>query len=130
MSWRALTLWLSIQVTLSAIACVALRAWISLDPQHAPTETRILTVWRDGQSVGRQVFSRAVTDSDGPACKGSCTRIVDRVVDEGPLPAAPLLFAISVVAARDGIAASIAGQTAYLTPDDLLARQAESQGAR
>jgi hypothetical protein len=40
---------------------------------------------------------------------------------EGRLLALPVLSMFSLVALRDGLAASHAGQTAYLTPDDLVA---------
>jgi hypothetical protein len=52
------------------------------------------------------------------------------VIDDGPLlSVSPLALALSIVAGRDGIAASYAGRAFYLTPDDLLMRQASRDGA-
>jgi hypothetical protein len=52
-----------------------------------------------------------------------------RIVGEGPVLVSPdALFALSFVPGRDGIVAAIDGRTAYLTPDELLARQTYDHG--
>jgi hypothetical protein len=128
MSPRALLGLLAGYTLLLALACVGLRAAVSLDPQHAPLATRIVTDWRDGRAIARTLSAGPPSASAAP-CGPGCTRTIDRVIDEGPLPSfSPLWFALSIVAGRDGIAASYAGRTFYLTPDDLLARQATRDG--
>lgn len=121
MSPRTLTWIVCLHVAATVFACLALRAWIAL----APSDVRLVSNWRDGRLIDRQVGGGA----DVQACSAPCTQIIERVVAEGPLPMSPpLLLALSIVAGRDGIAASIDGRSAYLTPDDLLARQAEAEG--
>jgi hypothetical protein len=110
-----------------ALACAALRGAVQLDARHAPLATRIVTDWQDARVIARSL-------SEGPpqmqaACAPGCTRTIDRVIDEGPLLSfSPLVLALSIVAGRDGIAASYAGRAFYLTPDDLLTRQATRDG--
>ena len=60
-----------------------------------------------------------------------CTRVIERIVDEGPLPYVNArLFSVSLGAGRDGMAAQLGGRTAYLTPSDLLSRQvSDEEGA-
>jgi hypothetical protein len=122
MSPRALTWLLCSHLAATALACAALHVWIGLRPASG---VRIVSDWRDGRRIARHV-----ADSAEP-CSAPCTQLVERVVAQGPLPMSPpLLLALSIVAGRDGIAATLDGRTAYLTPDDLLARQAEAEGVR
>ena len=116
---------------LLGLACGALWSALRLDPQRAPSdEVRIVSLWRDGQRSARHVVTSEAAALQLP-CGAGCTRSVERVVDEGPLPATPrALFAVSVVAGRDGIHASLGSRSVYLTPEDLLAQQATKSGAR
>src|SRR5262249_45324665 len=64
-------------------------------------------------------------------CAPDATLVVDRIVADGPLPVfSRALFAMTIVAGRDGIAASLDGRTSYLTADDLLVRRASREGFR
>jgi len=129
-SGRALSRLLSGYVLLLGLACAGLWSALHLDATGAPSETRIVSLWRGGQRFAREV----VQDEASVGlmkCKRGCTRIVERIVDSAPLPGSPaILFAISVVAGRDGIEARLGDKTVYLTPDDLLAQQAARGGAK
>ena len=57
------------------------------------------------------------------------TLVYETVAGEGPVLLHPDgAFALSFVPGRDGIAVTLGDRTEYLTPDDLLARQAFDQG--
>jgi hypothetical protein len=120
--------WYALALCVSAL-CI--RAIMHLDPQRAPTATRIVSVWKGGERVARAIVHDDSLPSTDACDPGACTRIVERVVDQGPLPTAPpLLFALSIAAGRDGIAVELGDRKLYLTPDDLLAQQASQTGAR
>jgi hypothetical protein len=122
-SWYALAL---------CAAALCLGAMMHLDPRRAPTATRIVSVWKHGSRVARTIVQTDSAPSSTDACKaGDCTRIVERVVDDGPLPSGPpLLLALSIAAGRDGVAVELGDRKLYLTPDDLLAQQAGRTGAK
>jgi len=112
-----------------SIACAVLRAVIYLDPHAAPSQKRIVSVWRGGQRIAQRVVTSDPRSVLMPACPG-CLRIVERVVDEGPLISfTPWLLAASLVSGRDGYSVELGGRKLYVTPSDLLARQA-SPGTR
>jgi hypothetical protein len=82
----------------------------------------IVSGWRKGELVVREV---------GRALDGipDVTFVDEHVVGEGPFIASvEPVFALSIVAGVDGVAATYGGVTAYLTPDELLARQAYDRG--
>ena len=64
------------------------------------------------------------------AARAAGGELVYEVIErEAPLPTWPEpLFAVSLVPGRDGVALTLDGRTAYLTPDDLLARQIYDRG--
>jgi hypothetical protein len=130
MSPRALLRLSIVYLLLLAAACAVLRAMTHLDPAHLASEIRIVSVWRNGQRIGRVVIHGDAKDDLAQDCR-RCTRIVERVIDSGPLPSfSSLLFALSLAAGRDGIAVQLDSRTLYWTPSDLLAHQASSEGAR
>lgn len=111
------------------LACVSLRSAMYLDPHAAPTATRIVSLWQRGQRIAQQVVQG---DPRGvlPASCSDCTRIVERLIDEGPLPSfSPWLLAASLVPGRDGYAIELDGKKHYVTQTDLLARQASAGGS-
>ncbi len=120
MTPRALALVLAVFTAALAIACALVYRAASL---RAPAARVVLTsVWKDGALVARTV------DGSVPAEEGTVVR--ETIVGESAMLTSPeLAFAMSLVPGRDGVRADFAGQTAYVTPDDLLARQAYDHGA-
>ena len=124
MSPAALRRTLIVYVLVLVPACVLLRTAMHLDPHAAPTATRIVSVWRSGERIAQQAVTGDPRNVLMPPCTG-CLRVVERVVDEGPLPSfTPWLIAASLVAGRDGYSVELDGRTHHVTPSDLLARQA------
>ena len=82
----------------------------------------VRTAWRKGEVVARS--------ADGPIAEAPGVTVVDEhVVGEAPiLTTFEPLFAVSLVAGVDGVSATLNGKTVYLTPDELLARQAYDKG--
>ncbi|HEY2510787.1 MAG TPA: hypothetical protein VGI39_08025 [Polyangiaceae bacterium] len=79
--------------------------------------------WRGGELVGRVAEGGALPRAPG------MTLTQEQVVAEGALwTVFEPVFAVSVVAGRDGVKATLGDRTAYVTPDDLLARQAYDHG--
>ncbi len=119
MTPRALARLLLAYLAFVAVVGVAVHSAASLrsvDGEH------IASRWRKGELVARAVDG-VVADAPG-----------ETVVDEHVTGVAPLLasleplFALSVVSGVDGVRASYGGRVAYLTPDELLARQAYDRG--
>jgi hypothetical protein len=114
-----------------ALGCVVVRAVFRLDPTRAPSATRVVSQWRGGKRVAQRVVEgdpRGVLEA---GCAPPCTRIVERIVDEGPLLSFhPFLIGVSVAAGRDGIEAEYGGRRAYFTASDLLRRQLSLEGAK
>ena len=129
MSPEALRRLFTIYALVLVPACVIVRMVMYLDPRAPPTATRIVSTWRGGLRVAQQVVTGDASAVLMPPCSG-CLRVVERVVDEGPLPSFSLwLLAASLVPGRDGYALTLGGHQYYVTPSDLLARQA-STGTR
>jgi hypothetical protein len=121
---RALFRLLGAYALFVAVACVAFGAWARGGPPRV--ETVVESRWRAGALVGRRVL----TGQEPPLAPSPGERVVrERVVSEGPLSLTPAVFVVSLVSGRDGVVGELGGQTAWVTPDDLLARQAYDQGA-
>ena len=132
MSGRALArVFVAYAIALCAVAG-CLHAVIYLDPRRTPTSTRIVSDWKAGERVARAVAHDDRAPGVTEACAaGDCTRVIERIVDEGPLPIEPAwLFGFSVAAGRDGIAVQLDDQTTYFTPEDLLAQQVSRDGMK
>ena len=113
-----------------AIACLAVRAVFHLDPRRAPSSTRVVSLWRGGARFAQRIVDGEAGDTLRSECSGDCTRIVERIVDEGPLLRLPLLsIGVSIAAGREGIKAEYGERTSYLTPADLLRAQRSREGA-
>jgi hypothetical protein len=123
----ALARWIGSWALATAIACFAVRARFALRAEEGTTT--VATVWDGGQVVARAVLSRpgetdATLDAAIAAHPGA-TRVEERVTGRGPIVRWPSeAMALSFVPGRDGLAATIDGRTAYLTPDELLAWRA------
>jgi len=113
-----------------ALGIVVVRTYALGTPERPVV---LASVWSAGKLVARAEV----------AAVGAHAAEVDRAMSEAPSPALVYetvtgesrivtkphwLFAISLVPGRDGVMARMNGKTAYVTPDDLLARQAYDHG--
>ncbi len=129
MSVRVLAWGLGAWALVCAIACWTVHRTFSLPEGRAFPGVVIASLWEKGELVGRAVIAqpgdpdRAIDASlvSHPAA----TLVYESVVAEGPVVMYPdAALALSFVAGRDGVMATLDGRTEYVTPDDLLARQA------
>ncbi len=122
MTPRALALVLAVYASFLGVACVLVHASVRL---HAPvSEVTVTSVWKDGVLV-----ARSVTPLPPPVVTAGAI-VNETVTGEGSMLVDPeLAFAISLVPGHDGVRATLDGRTVYVTPDDLLARQAYDHGA-
>jgi hypothetical protein len=99
------------------IVCAAIHHSVALRQVQGAT---IKSAWSAGELVARTV--NADMDASGEP-------ITELVVAEAPLWFAnDLVLAMSLVAGRDGVRATLDGKTAYVTPDDLLSRGGYDHG--
>jgi hypothetical protein len=129
MSVRVLAWGLGAWVLVCAVACWTVHRTFSLPEGRALPGVVIASLWEKGELVGRAVIARA-GDPDGAldaslVSHAAATLVYESVVAEGPVVMHPdAALALSFVAGRDGVMATFDGRTEYVTPDDLLARQA------
>ncbi len=121
--------------TATFVACVVVRqtfALVSVDASGGGHRV-IATVWSAGERVERAALARA-GDRDplldaALAVHPDATLVYESVVAEAPVPLRPeAAFALSFVPGRDGFAVTVGDRTEYLTPDELLSRQAYDKG--
>lgn len=118
MSERALARLLGVYALVLALACAYVRAHFTLDA--GPPREIVASQWRGGKLEARRVATAEEL--------GTSAAVREVVVGEGPLPSHPVLMSLALVAGRDGVKAELAGKTAYVTPDDLVAAQAYDRG--
>jgi hypothetical protein len=117
----------------TAAICLLVHRAFALRPDGSHPSAVVASVWSAGALVGRAVLANE-GDSDASidaalATHPGATLVRESIVAEGPiLPRPQLAFMFSVVPGRDGIVARLDGRTAYVTPDELLARQAYDHG--
>jgi hypothetical protein len=116
---RALRLCAAYAVALIA-ASGLLGAWLFL--RALPFGPDVVSVWRSGTRA-----ARLVTRGDPRAplaaelTRPDATLVIEHVAREGRVVTlGRRLFALSFLAGRDGVHASLGGHDAYLSPDDLL----------
>jgi hypothetical protein len=88
-------------------------------------------VWKDGALVARAVLPSA--GAKDPRIERALAEggelVSEMIVGEAPVLVAPeIALAMSFVAGKDGVKATLGDVTAYVTPDDLLARQVYDHG--
>jgi hypothetical protein len=131
----ALARWLAAWALATLVLSVGVRHSFALDAslQVSSAQPIVATVWSAGHLVARAPLARP--DDHDPrldaalASDSKATLVYETIVGEGPVlvrPAAAL--ALSLVPGRDGLAVTIDGRTEYLTPDELLSRQAYDKG--
>ena len=124
MSFRALFRGLVVYVVVVACAVLAGRAAARLRPPSEPTF--VASRWKNGQIVARTVTRSA---EGSPLDDAGGQLVFERVVGEGWLPTFSRdVESISILSARDGVRVDLDGKTIYVTPDELLARQAYDKG--
>jgi len=126
---RPLLRFLAAYFFLVAVACVIVKREFSLHPVEGEV---IASVWKDGALVRRVVLAhegardpridQALADSGGEL-------VSEVVVADAPILVKPeIAFAMSFVAGKDGLKATLGNDTVYVTPDDLLVRQVYDHG--
>lgn len=121
MSPRALRRFLGAYAGFLVVLGLSLRAWFALSVP--PAEVVVVSVWKEGTRVGREVLVAGATPKALPAPPGSVIA-EEVVVGEAPLSMRSFLFTLGLVPGRDGVKAELDGKTAYATVDDLDALQA------
>lgn len=115
------------------LLCLVVHARFALAIDAAAPKEVVASVWSHGEVVGRAVLAHT-GDRDAAldaalASHPGATLVYESVVGEGPVMLYPEpAFSLSFVPGRDGLVGSIDGRTAYVTPDELLARQAYDHG--
>ncbi|HEV3192849.1 MAG TPA: hypothetical protein VGY54_20225 [Polyangiaceae bacterium] len=132
MTLRALTWTLLLWAGLTGLACFGVSRAFTLRAAGASGRV-VASVWSHGQIIARTV----VTDAAEPAAAldaalashPGATRVDESIVGEGPVVTWPIAaLSLSLVPGRDGLKVTLDGRTEYLTPDELLARQAYDRG--
>jgi hypothetical protein len=82
----------------------------------------VFSGWLKGEMTARSVGAEL------PLVDG--VHVVDEhvVAESAVLTSIPAVFALSLVSGRDGVAASIGGATAFVTPDEILSHQGYDRG--
>jgi hypothetical protein len=126
----------------TGIACLAVHHAYALDGDEAHPRAVVTSVWHDGKLLARAVTElaqderllRTTPGGDAKlqaamAANPGATLVRESVVAEGPVATwSEAALALSFVSGHDGVGATFADRTAFLTPDDLLARQAYDKG--
>jgi hypothetical protein len=115
----------------TAIAAVAVHAAFAM-PGDRPGAV-VASVWSHGERVARAIVARA--GDRAPELDAALqshprsTLVYEAVTGDGPvLTAAEATLALSLVPGRDGLMVSRGGASEYMTPDDLLSREAYDRG--
>ncbi|MDB4994660.1 MAG: hypothetical protein JWM74_2092, partial [Myxococcaceae bacterium] len=131
-SARSLGRLLGVWAVAMVLLCILIQRSLVLNAATKPSHEIVASVWSGGKLVERTVLNDA--NASDPkltmALASPGAELVHEIIeDEGPLLMRPeLAFAFSFVSGRDGLKATLDGKTAYVTPDDLLARQAYDRG--
>jgi hypothetical protein len=136
MSALALGRWLLVWAVATVLAGGAVHRAYAVEVDEAHPRALIASVWQEGRLVERRVLGAADAQAGAkldPAIAArlspGATLVYESIVGEGPVLAwTEETLAVSFVAGRDGVAATWGDRTAYMTPDDLLARQAYDKG--
>ena len=132
MSARGMVRLLVAWVLATAIACVVVHRAFALEVDDAHPREVIASVWREGRVVARAVVAKVgehAASLDAAAAESGATLVYESVVAEGPVVVWPeVALSLSFVPGQDGLSVTFAGRTTYVTPDDLLARQAYDHG--
>jgi hypothetical protein len=129
---RTLWRWLAVWTGATAAGCAVVHSVFALDLNRAPHPV-VASVWSAGslvaQAVVAQVGDVPPTLESAIASHTGSSLVYERILAEGPVLTHPeAAFALSFVQGHDGLSTTFGGHTAYVTPDELLARQAYDKG--
>ena len=130
---RALARWVLGWAIATAIACVVVHGAFALDVDETHPSAVIGSVWSAGQLVAQAVLARTGERSAGLdealSSHPGGTLVYESIVAEGPVVGRPeVALAMSFLPGRDGVSATMSDRTAYVTPDELLSKQAYDKG--
>ncbi len=133
MTARSLSRVLAGWVVATLVACALVHRVFALDVDPSHPRAVIASVWSGGELIERttvaRVGDRAPRLDASLAAHAGATLVYESVVADGPVVTKPgAVFALSFVPGRDGLSATVAGRTAYVTPDELGGRQAYDKG--
>ncbi len=122
---RSLLRLIAIYALSVALGSLVIQRVVSL---HDERGVFVVTVYKDGTRVARKIVA-----SEDPALIADVapngTVVYERVTGASPiLTFAPALFAASLVSGHDGVRVTLDDKIAYVTPDDLVARQGYDHG--
>jgi hypothetical protein len=129
MSPRVLAWGLAVWALGCSVLCWSVHRAFSLSDDPANPRVVIASLWENGELVGRAVLARVGDHNEtidaALAAHPSSALAYESVVAEGPVvDFSDATLALSFVGGRDGVSATLDGRTEYVTPDDLLVRQA------
>lgn len=133
MTLRAAARMLVAWAVVTVAACLIVHRAFALHVDETNPRAIVASVWSGGALVARAVLAREGESGAGIdaalAAHPGATLVHESIVAEGPVLTRPqLALAFSFVPGRDGVAARLDGRTVYVTPDELLARQAYDHG--
>jgi hypothetical protein len=115
------------------IACFFVYRHFALDIDENHPHAVVATVWSGGEPLAQMLLARA-GDRDARldavlAMHPDSTLVYESIVGEGPVVMWPeVALVMSFVPGRDGLKATLDDRSAYLTPDELLSKQAYDKG--
>jgi hypothetical protein len=135
MKVRTLATVLAVWALATGVLCGAVHHAFAIEARAGGPRAVVASAWSRGSLVARAVLARpGDSDPSLDAALRSGEDVALRyeiVAGEGPAPTSPeILLALSLAPGRDGLVVTLDGRTEYLTPDDLLARQAYRSGVR
>jgi hypothetical protein len=130
---RVLARWLLGWAMATAIACAVVHGAFALDVDESRPRAVIASVWSEGELVAQTVLARTGERSsridEALASHPGATLVYESVVADGPVVRQPeVALAMSFLPGRDGVSATVGDRTAYVTPDELLSKQAYDKG--
>jgi hypothetical protein len=116
----------------TGLACLAVSHSFALRTDAANARV-VASVWNQGQMIARAVLANAAehapTLDSALASHPGATLVYESIVGEGPVVTRPMAaLSLSFVPGRDGLEVTLDGRSEYLTPDELLAKQAYDRG--
>lgn len=128
-------MWLLGWAIATTLACITVHRMFALTIDPSRPRAVIGSVWHEGALDAQAVLPR-VGDRDARldtalAAHPDATLVYESIVGEGPVVQSPEpALALSFVAGRDGVSATVGDRVAYITPDELLSRQAYDNGLK
>jgi hypothetical protein len=103
------------------VLCLGLSTYLSVDREPERPLASVVSVWMGGVRRARAVVEREpenVLAQEWETRRGTA-RVIEDVLDRGPVFSPLVLFGAGLVAGSDGVEARLDGKVAYATVDDL-----------